>query len=725
MANLDIIARVVDKTKGGVNSADANLGKLEKRTSKIGKVAGAAAIGVAGIAVAGIAIGAKLVGDFLNSADAIGKMSTATGVGIEKLQTLDFALQQNGSSIGTFEKGIQTFARSLTNAAIKGTGPVKEGLEELGIEIEDIIALSPDEQFKLLAEAISKVENPTLAAGLAQKLFGGAGRELLPTLKGGAEGLDKLTEEAIRNGNIMSTDTVRGAEAVNDAIASAKDALISAATNGFAALLPHIQTFVMWFSEKVVPVIINDVLPAVKSFIDILQATLIPIIQNTVIPAVQRIVALFGKGGGGDGDGLGQTIKVLEQVMSVALPIIAAVLELAITVMLSSLELLISTLLSLIEFISAVFRGDWQAAWDAVSDIFEAFIAHITTIFTALFEVIGVILEAFGIDTTALWEAVALTVETAIAAIVETLTLMTDTLDEVLEFISAVFSVSFTELWEAVALTVEMAIAAIVETLTLMTDTLDEVLEFISAVFNVSFTELWEAVALTVETAIAAVLESLTLMTSTLTTVITFVSVTFRGAWKAAWDAISRLLGQFAKSIKRIFNGAFVAIGKVLQSFGRDFVRLWKGIANSVIGVIESIPNAFIGAINAIIRAWNGFSLKLPGFHKRFTLPFGKTLTIGFAGVTLNTPDVRTLSKVSLPRLRDGGIVTRPTLVEAGEGGQPEAIVPLSRLGQFGGTGGTLNLRMVLELDGEKLGEYIVKKVNLASASGDLDLVTA
>ena len=77
--------------------------------------------------------------------------------------------------------------------------------------------------FKVLAEEISKVEDPLEQAALAQKLFGGAGKELLPTLKGGAAGLAALTE---RKNNIMSTESVRSAEMVNDAINSTKQAVL-------------------------------------------------------------------------------------------------------------------------------------------------------------------------------------------------------------------------------------------------------------------------------------------------------------------------------------------------------------------------------------------------------------------------------------------------------------------------------------------------------------------
>ena len=544
MADLPIVARVIDKTKPGLKSAGDNVEKLEKRTSKFGKIAAGAALGVAAIGVAGIAVGVKLVGNFLTAADAIGKMATSTGVGVEELQELDFALQQGGSSIATFEKGIATFQKGLFDAAQKGTGPVADGLAALGLELEDIQALSPDEQFRTLAEAIAGVEDPAIASGLAQKFFGGAGKELLPTLKAGAEGLDTLTEEARRNGNIMSTDTVRGAEEVNDAINTAKQALIGAATDGFQALLPHVKTIVLWFKDKVVPVIKRDVIPQVKAFAKILKDTLAPIITDTIIPAVKRIAALFGNGGGGDGEGLKKAVGVVKNFIAIALPIIATVIETAVKVIVGAIELVITVLKSVITFLVAVFKGDWQAAWDAVKDIFQAFVNF------------------------------------------------------------------------------------------------------------------------------------------------------FAGLFKAAFGLV---VGFF-------------------EAFGVDFKKIFKGIVNGVIGFIEAIPNAFIKAINGIIRAWNGLSLRIPGFERKI---FGET--VGFAGFDISTPNIPTIPTISIPRLASGGIVTRPTLAEIGESG-PEAVIPLSQLGRGGGGKGNT---YVIQLDGERLGEFIINRVNQGSRNGELDLVGA
>ena len=45
-----------------------------------------------------------------------------------------------------------------------------------------------------------------------------------------------------------------------------------------------------------------------------------------------------------------------------------------------------------------------------------------------------------------------------------------------------------------------------------------------------------------------------------------------------------------------------------------------------------------------------------------------------------------------IPNLASGGIVTRPTLAMIGEGGEPEAVIPLSKMGGMGTMNITVNM---------------------------------
>lgn len=69
----------------------------------------------------------------------------------------------------------------------------------------------------------------------------------------------------------------------------------------------------------------------------------------------------------------------------------------------------------------------------------------------------------------------------------------------------------------------------------------------------------------------------------------------------------------------------------------------------------------------------------------------------------------------------EGGIVTRPTLAMIGEAGEAEAVIPLSKLGQMGGGGMTVNVEInggyfLSEDAARDIGDSIMRRLKLAQA---------
>jgi hypothetical protein len=65
----------------------------------------------------------------------------------------------------------------------------------------------------------------------------------------------------------------------------------------------------------------------------------------------------------------------------------------------------------------------------------------------------------------------------------------------------------------------------------------------------------------------------------------------------------------------------------------------------------------------------------------------------------------------AIPLMADGGIVTRPTLALIGEGGESEAVIPLSRLGDMGGGGITITVNAGLVSSPDQVGAQIVEAI--------------
>ena len=128
-----------------------------------------------------------------------------------------------------------------------------------------------------------------------------------------------------------------------------------------------------------------------------------------------------------------------------------------------------------------------------------------------------------------------------------------------------------------------------------------------------------------------------------------------------------------------------------------------NAIVNTVIGFFAGMVNAAIGAVNAIISAYNSIPL-LPDIPKAPTVPVPQ-----LGG---QAPSAVVAKKI--PRLAEGGIVTSPTLALIGEGNGPEAVIPLDRLNTGGGV--TVNVTGGLSTSAE-IGQAVVNALRAYSRS--------
>jgi SLT domain-containing protein len=78
-----------------------------------------------------------------------------------------------------------------------------------------------------------------------------------------------------------------------------------------------------------------------------------------------------------------------------------------------------------------------------------------------------------------------------------------------------------------------------------------------------------------------------------------------------------------------------------------------------------------------------------------------------------------------IPGLAEGGIVTSPTLAMIGEGGEPEAVIPLSQLDRYGGGGG-INITINSTVADDRLGDVIVNALRQYNRrSGPINVAVA
>ena len=179
------------------------LDTVAARLKSIGRstaLAGAALTAGGTAVVAPMLAAAKSFSDYV---DGLNDTKVQTGFAVESLSQLAFVAGQQGTSLDGLKKGLVGMSKFTTQVAAGGKGAVKV-LDALGISSRDFLAMSPEQRFKVLAEQISKIEDPSLRAGMAMKVFGKAGNEMLPTLALGAKGIEDMQRRAAELGLTIS-----------------------------------------------------------------------------------------------------------------------------------------------------------------------------------------------------------------------------------------------------------------------------------------------------------------------------------------------------------------------------------------------------------------------------------------------------------------------------------------------------------------------------------------
>lgn len=150
-----------------------------------------------------------------------------------------------------------------------------------------------------------------------------------------------------------------------------------------------------------------------------------------------------------------------------------------------------------------------------------------------------------------------------------------------------------------------------------------------------------------------------------------------QGNWKDAFSAMQNwaksvfdIVSKHASAFWEGLTAAFTAGGAILGGLWSSFM---DGIRNVTKSVWEGVKQMFVDSINWIIAKMNRFIDALNGMSGSL----GRALGLGKQGFSMGR----------IPALASGGIVTRPTLAMIGEGGEPEAVIPLSKLGDTGAGG--------------------------------------
>jgi len=214
--NIDSLIRIKADVKGENdikrlgNSMQGVQGKVKNLKMAVGGLSTAfKALGAA------LAIGAfaKSAQDALQLADAVGKLSTRTGVAANTLFAYRNAAELADVSNEQLNTGLLQLSKNMLEAA-KGTETYASAFRALGIAVtnESGQLRGADEVFEDIADRFAQLPDGATKAAVAMRLFGRSGAQLIPLLNGGSDALTKL-------GFGLSAEFTEKAQLFNDTMA--------------------------------------------------------------------------------------------------------------------------------------------------------------------------------------------------------------------------------------------------------------------------------------------------------------------------------------------------------------------------------------------------------------------------------------------------------------------------------------------------------------------------
>ena len=206
----------IDAQKKAMNEFKSSMADAKKYGTEL--VTEIGAIGAAATAaVAGLFAFTKEAAQW---ADDMNTLSKVTGIGTDELQKFAYASDLIDVSMDTLTGSLTKLTRTMQSASQGGTSAAAQAFQELGISVTDSTGQLRDRQqvFYETIDALGRIANETERDALAMNIFGKSAQELNPLIKGGAETLKQLGDEAERAGLILSQTTLDNLNEFNNKV---------------------------------------------------------------------------------------------------------------------------------------------------------------------------------------------------------------------------------------------------------------------------------------------------------------------------------------------------------------------------------------------------------------------------------------------------------------------------------------------------------------------------
>ena len=586
------------------------------------------------------------------------------GLGAANLEPIKTALSGiKESMLDIFtDSGVQAASINYANTVVENLGKMVGSAASIGISltqnllggIDQYLASNKDrikgfivDMFDISSEEATIMGNFSQAAANIFSVFGGENAQavtsnLIGIISDMTMGIMEILQKFNRDTmNIIAQPFIDNQEQikatldemlgnVSEVLGSIK-AVVDEAVDGInAAYDGHIKPLMDSIAEgvsKLVNVALDAYNNHIAPIVDAIKEKFNEAVNGDLGPLIEKAISFIEKAA--------DAVKVVwENVLQPFLawfieniaPVIGAILEAvgdqffnAFHTIAEVVGYILDALGGLMDFITGVFTGDWELAWNGIKDFVEGIFFSIFAslegvwnsivllfgdalniiweaiqfIFTAIADFFTTIWAQIGDTITAAWEAIKETVSGAITSVWENIVAVFTAIGDFFTELWNGISEFFSQVWETIKNVVTVGIMFIVELFTAAFELITVPFRFIWENCKDTITEIWETMKEFISTTIDAI-------NTKITEVLTAISDFFTMIWDAisakiqeVWNAISQTIGTAIDAV----NAKITAVWNVVSSFTAN---IWNNIWGAISGVWNNIRNTVANALNAL-----------------------------------------------------------------------------------------------------------------------------
>ena len=515
-----------------------------KFSSSLVKGIGAGSVAVAG-AVAGVS-GAliKTAGDTAAYGDQIDKASQKLGVSSTFYQEWQAVLQHSGTDM---DKMSATF-KKLATASQDASADQQAAFEKLGLSMDDVSKMSPEELFTHVISGLQGMEEGTERTSLATTLLGKGAMEMGALLNTSSEDTQAMIDKVHDLGGVMGEDAVKASARYQDSLQDMQTAFDGIKNGVGAKLLPVLADFM----DKVADFITNTDLTPLTDMVGKAVEGLGNFISNLDIEAI--------------GNTFQTVVTTIGEVLGTAWDAMSIVFE--------ALQGAFQTITDSLNTTGT----DWSDVWNGISEV-------ITTVATVIGEIIGIIASVIagliaeaqteGTLFNAVWESIQIAIQAA-----------GDIIKGVIDFVSALLSGDWKGAWDAAK--------GIVET---MTNAIDNVVTTIFNGIADFLLSVWDTIKNTVSNAVTAVKDKISnVFSAARDTVHNIFEDIKNGVRQKFVDMVREVLlrvGAIKEGIRERFQEAKDTALRIFDDIKNGIKDKIEWAKDKVSGIVDTIKNLF------------------------------------------------------------------------------------------------------------------------------------